>query len=441
MRFLTLLPVVLLAVACGGVSDEGGAADAAAQADGSSVVDGGPGPDGASAPDAAGDPDANLTDSDGDGVLDLDDNCVDVPNAAQQDQDEDNVGDHCDAEFVDAPHLFYVPAGVEVTVQGDHCAEQVVVAGTALVAPLVAEGEGTGVLTLRGPSITVTATGAILAVGAGGAGGLANETVNLGGHAGLGASPGCGSGFGGSVGRGGAGAGHGGAGGAPGTEEGVDNWANACDSCDVPTIGHCLGAPGVAVGTDDGADVSLGSGGGAAGHSSECTDGPSGGAGGGAIVLVGDAVVIDGIVSANGSKPAASTAEFVSDGCEPYRPGGGGGSGGSVIVSTESLTVGAAAVISAKGGDGGDALGSADPDYFEFWGWAGGGGGGGRVKIFAATTTGTVAATVLGGAGGQAPSHDGEIEDEDYNFIGSPGSDGVVSLQTTLPKSLSATCE
>src|SRR5688500_5041537 len=38
------------------------------------------------------------TDSDGDGVLDDDDNCVDVPNDAQADVDVDGIGDFCDAE-------------------------------------------------------------------------------------------------------------------------------------------------------------------------------------------------------------------------------------------------------------------------------------------------------------------------------------------------------
>lgn len=42
------------------------------------------------------DPEARGPDSDGDGVSDLQDNCVDVPNDDQQDVDGDGVGDACE---------------------------------------------------------------------------------------------------------------------------------------------------------------------------------------------------------------------------------------------------------------------------------------------------------------------------------------------------------
>ena len=40
------------------------------------------------------------TDSDGDGILDTDDNCPSVPNQDQQDSNDNNVGDVCDENVV-----------------------------------------------------------------------------------------------------------------------------------------------------------------------------------------------------------------------------------------------------------------------------------------------------------------------------------------------------
>jgi hypothetical protein len=40
-----------------------------------------------------------LTDSDGDGVYDVQDNCLDVSNAEQADTDEDDCGNLCDADY------------------------------------------------------------------------------------------------------------------------------------------------------------------------------------------------------------------------------------------------------------------------------------------------------------------------------------------------------
>lgn len=39
-------------------------------------------------------------DSDEDGIIDADDNCIDDSNANQSDEDEDGVGDVCDADFI-----------------------------------------------------------------------------------------------------------------------------------------------------------------------------------------------------------------------------------------------------------------------------------------------------------------------------------------------------
>ncbi len=48
------------------------------------------------------DPRPDLGDSDGDGLLDFDDNCVNAPNPAQDDSDGDGIGNSCDADLAGA---------------------------------------------------------------------------------------------------------------------------------------------------------------------------------------------------------------------------------------------------------------------------------------------------------------------------------------------------
>lgn len=51
------------------------------------------------------------TDSDGDGVIDCDDNCIETPNNDQADADQDGIGDVCDAP----------DCGNGVTEEGEGC--------------------------------------------------------------------------------------------------------------------------------------------------------------------------------------------------------------------------------------------------------------------------------------------------------------------------------
>ena len=154
----------------------------------------------------------------------------------------------------------------------------------------------------------------------------------------------------------------------------------------------------------------MGSGGGAGGNSEGCSNsGGLGGRGGGSIVLVGDAVQIDGTVSADGEQPPAPNGDVCG-----YR--GTGGSGGVVLVSTKSL----AGAVRARGGNGGEALGDIGSTT---WGWAGGGGGGGRVKVFA------IASTFTGSwfASGGVATADG------FSYAGDPGSIGTVHSGAAQP--------
>ena len=101
-----------------------------------------------------------------------------------------------------------------------------------------------------------------------------------------------------------------------------------------------------------------------------------GGSGGGVIRLIVDGtLVIDGMVSANGTGALAA---------------GGAGSGGSVWITTNSLT--GAGVIQANGGEVPAASGNP---------WIGGGGGGGRIAVYSQTDVFLGTVTAYGGTGRQ----------------------------------------
>lgn len=355
-------------------------------------------------------------DTDGDGVFDDVDNCVAVDNPDQGDLDGDGVGDFCDSEIIDGSGILYVPAGADHSKAGLHCYPgEVRIYGTLHVIP---QGGmvGTGTLELRSESaILVAAGGQIDGVGAGFPGGLAAPTN--GGMAGAGPRPGCGGGPGSCVANGGSGGGYGGNG---GTADPATPYAmgNACTLCSQPTEPHCFGAGGATVGTANGPDLSMGSGGGAGGNSCGCNDSGADGGRGGAMVSLAanDRVRIDGSVTVNGITPATD------DSLCGYRPGGGGGSGGGLLVAAELVQGAATGSLSANGGGGGQALG----DMNSTWGWAGGGGGGGRIKVFAPTNEYMGGFSAMGGAGGMSPP-DGD------SYAGIAGQTGTSSATAVIP--------
>ncbi|HEX7437962.1 MAG TPA: vWA domain-containing protein, partial [Caldimonas sp.] len=148
---------------------------------------------------------------------------------------------------------------------------------------------------------------------------------------------------------------------------------------------------------------------GAAGGDKGCRDNNAfspmtAGAGGGRVVLVGlhdltsvktspcgiglsrGQVEVDGQIDANGKR-----------GCGIGNDSAGGGAGGTVLIVGEQVTIGASAVISAKGGRGGDtfAAASGQPDYRDCIAGAqtggtcddcGGGGGGGVINVQSVTS-------------------------------------------------------
>ncbi|RMH42294.1 MAG: VWA domain-containing protein [Deltaproteobacteria bacterium] len=156
---------------------------------------------------------------------------------------------------------------------------------------------------------------------------------------------------------------------------------------------------------------------GAAGGDKGCRDGDGfgrqpnvAGPGGGRIVLAAPdgTVTIDGTIDANGRR-----------GCGTGNDSAGGGAGGSILIAGQSVRIGPAAIVTARGGLGGDTQGLAGDPTGECAAPAqqggtcddcGGGGGGGIISVLSVTASieDTAIFDVDGGLGGTCPICRGE---------------------------------
>lgn len=253
--------------------------------------------------------------------------------------------------------------------------------------------------------------------GGGGGGGCQYGTGGAGGVGGSGGGGGDGSGASAARGGGGAGAGYGSYGYGGGTN---GNNGSTDLSGSGTTGGGSYGGNGGGGGTYGDSIISnlyLGSGGGGGGDG--CGTGPSGGAGGGSILIYADNLTVIGVISSNGANGING------GGDETFScGGGGGGSGGSVKLVVDAATLGSS-LIRSYGGSKGTSLVQ-----------SGGNGGVGRIYIEYKTslsgTTSPSASTeqlpaypdtmVLQSADLISEAYDVEIKTFVYNLSAKPAS-------------------
>jgi hypothetical protein len=159
------------------------------------------------------------------------------------------------------------------------------------------------------------------------------------------------------------------------------------------------GGGGAANGTPSADDIALGSGGGSSASK-------LGGAGGGAITILGWSLSASGTIRMNGAPGIGG----------PTGQSGGGGAGGGILLAASHLDL-KGATLDANGGAGGPTTASAAD--------GGGGGGGGRIKLRRRASGSYVAAAsmlVTPGAGGQGGGS---------AAVGAPGAIGTVDVKET----------
>jgi len=269
---------------------------------------------------------------------------------------------------------------------------------------------GTGTLTLISPKIVIGSEGAIIADKSGypgGKGGLGGTLLypNEGGYGGCGGEgPGGGEPGtkGGDSGGDGQHAGMGGGGGGAGSYGGLGGYGGegGYKGYGSEPVGKG-GAPGLIYGNASAYEILMGSGGGGGGggaHGGGGAWGAPGGepgmpgengeAGGGAVALIGQTVIIDGLVSANGGKGgdggAGGNAWYGQDRAGGGGGGGGGGaSGGTILINaTYFILRGSISAVGGPGGRGGLGGFSAAGNFRAWRGKDGEYGGGGRIKLF-----------------------------------------------------------
>jgi hypothetical protein len=146
---------------------------------------------------------------------------------------------------------------------------------------------------------------------------------------------------------------------------------------------------------------------GSAGGASFCGDSGdqvrAGGRGGGIVILTAATIELSGRVLANGEGLQEMSSNL--QGCGP-----GAGAGGSIILSSHQLTLGANALLSARGGESPRTLDALMMDATNSWG---GGGGGGLVTLFVSAGAAGLNSNVAGGAA---------------DCLGGVGGDGAVAV-------------
>jgi hypothetical protein len=314
------------------------------------------------------------------------------------------------ADIRDDDLYLIIPPKVKYWLYGVHSYKNSIeIYGQLLVIPYNGT-VGTGTLTLISPKIVISGEGAIIADKSGysgGKGGLGGALLypNEGGYGGYsGEGPGGGEPGtkGGDSGGDGQHAGMGGGGGGAGSYGGLGGYGGdgGYKGYGSEPVGKG-GAPGLIYGNASAYEILTGSGGAGGGggaHGGGGAWGAPGGepgmpgengeAGGGAVALIGQTVIIDGLVSANGGKGgdggAGGNAWYGQDRAGGGGGGGGGGaSGGTILINaTYFILRGSIFAVGGPGGRGGIGGFSAAGDLRAWRGKDGEYGGGGRIKLF-----------------------------------------------------------
>lgn len=220
--------------------------------------------------------------------------------------------------------------------------------------------------------------------------------------------------------------------------------------------GSCPDGTEFSYGSEDNADIDMGSGGGGAGGGGNSgyidfygDSGGPGGDGGGAVAIFADTIYISGSIIADGTiggngGDGGNGDYWQADAAGGGGGGAGGGSGGGILISAPKMHLTGTAKLSANGGQGGaggDIGSGGPPGTCGRAGDGGAGGGGGRIKIFYRPDNYSNGATIsygggFGGVEGDDPGGNGEPGDP-----GCPGFGGTyiqrpigaVTITTDLP--------
>jgi len=147
------------------------------------------------------------------------------------------------------------------------------------------------------------------------------------------------------------------------------------------------GAGGESYGSEDELSIELGSGGGSGARAPSYGNGGAGGVGGGVVVLQAELVEVASTGSVIASGGTGETNQY-SSGCSSRGGCGGGGSGGGIVIFGDIVSI--EGLLSVSGGNSPSQSSQSA---------AGGGGGGGRIKVFYGQSMGDSTANINVGGG------------------------------------------